>query len=309
MNIRHLWLNQRTNITVAMASALYLIATALLFGLRVEHWLIIGIYNLCFFYGSKTRKFILAFTVFLVFAMVYDLMKAFPNYLVNPVDTSSLYHFEQKIFGFMSNGVMLTPNEFFALHHNRFLDLMSGLFYINWMPVPLAFGVWLYFNNKKQFLNFSVAFLFVNLIGFCLYYIHPAAPPWYIAKYGFDVHLNTAGETAGLGRFDALVGIKLFGSLYARNSNVFAAIPSLHCAYPVVVLYYALKANVRWMKWLFVLFMLGIWFSAVYSGHHYITDAILGILCAIIGIGLFEGLLLKIKFVNRFMTNYEANII
>ena len=160
----------------------------------------------------------------------------------------------------MSNGVMVTPNEFFALHHNRFLDLISGLFYINWIPIPLAFGLWLYFKNKKQFLNFSVAFLFVNLIGFCLYYIHPAAPPWYVAKYGFSVHYNTVGETAGLGRFDTLLGIKLFGSIYARNSNVFAAVPSLHCAYPVIVLYYAFKAKVKWVKWLFVLFMLGIWF-------------------------------------------------
>lgn len=308
MNIKHFWTNQKTRITVIIASVLYLIITSLLSGLRIEHWLIIGAYNICFFTNAKIRKFILAFTVFLVFGMLYDLMKAFPNYLVNPVDTSSLYHFEQKLFGFMSNGVLLTPNEFFALHHNYFFDLLSGLFYINWMPVPLAFGVWLYFKNKKQFLNFSVAFLFVNLIGFCIYYIHPAAPPWYIAKYGFNVHLGTPGETAGLGRFDAITGIQIFGSLYSRNSNVFAALPSLHCAYPVVVLYYAFKANVKWMKWLFVLFMVGIWFSAVYSGHHYITDAILGVLCAIVGITIFQAILLKIKFVNKFMTNYEKNI-
>ena len=39
MNIRHLWLSQKTKITVASASVLYLITTALLFGLRIEHWL------------------------------------------------------------------------------------------------------------------------------------------------------------------------------------------------------------------------------------------------------------------------------
>jgi len=39
---------------------------------------------------------------------------------------------------------------------------------------------------------------------------------------------------------------------------------------------------------LFVVFMLGIWFAAVYSGHHYIIDVLAGILCALIGIAIFE---------------------
>ena len=85
-----------------------------------------------------------------------------------------------------------------------------------------------------------MVFLLVNLIGFAGYYIHPAAPPWYAINYGFEAILNTPGNTAALGRFDELVGLPIFDSLYSRNSNVFAAIPSLHAAYMVVAFYYAL---------------------------------------------------------------------
>ena len=74
------------------------------------------------------------------------------------------------------------------------------------------------------------------MIGFVGYYIHPAAPPWYVMNYGFEPILNTPGDVAGLGRFDAMTGLTIFQGLYGRNANVFAAVPSyiqptwlLHC--------------------------------------------------------------------------------
>ena len=300
--------SQKERIIVVLLSLLYLLITSLLTGLRGEHWLIIGIYNLCFFMGGKTRKFILAFTVFLFFGILYDLMKAYPNYLVNPIDIASLYHFEQKMVGFTIHGKLLTPNEFFAIYHSTFLDVLAGFFYINWMPVPLALACWLYFKNKIQFLHFSFTFLLVNLIGFCIYYIHPAAPPWYVAMYGFDLHMNVPGNPGGLVRFDKFFHVPVFESIYSRNSNVFAALPSLHSAYPVVVFYYAVKSNIGWVKYLLATFMAGIWFSAVYSGHHYVTDVVLGVICAITGIWLFQRIILKNKTLKKWLQKYEEAI-
>jgi membrane-associated phospholipid phosphatase len=125
-----------------------------------------------------------------------------------------------------------------------------------------------------------------------------------VAKYGFDIHLGTRGEVAALARFDELIGIKIFDLIYSRNSNVFAALPSLHCAYPVVVLFYALKNNTLSMKFLFSLFMIGIWFSAIYSGHHYVTDVILGVLCAVLGFLIFQMVLLRSEWFQKILTKY-----
>jgi inositol phosphorylceramide synthase catalytic subunit len=294
----------RTKIIVLLITFFYLFLVACLLGLKTENFAIAAFYNACIWINRETRKFILAFSAFVVFGIIYDIMKAYPNYLINPVDVAPLYYFDKSLFGINVEGKLLTLNEFFTTNHNLFLDMLSGLFYINWIPVPLAFGVWLYFKNKQQFLYFSLAFLLVNLIGFCIYYIHPAAPPWYVAKYGFDIHLGTQGEMAGLARVDELIGIKLFGFIYSRNSNVFAALPSLHCAYPVVVLFFALKNNTPVMKLLFGLFMIGIWFSAVYSGHHYVTDVILGVLCATLGIIIFQMILLRSGWFQKFITKY-----
>ena len=74
---------------------------------------------------------------------------------------------------------------------------MAGLFYLCWVPVPLAFALCLYFRGRYSvYLRFSIAFLVVNLIGFCGYYIHPAAPPWYALDYGFTPVLHTPGNMA-----------------------------------------------------------------------------------------------------------------
>ena len=150
-----------------------------------------------------------------------------------------------------------------------------------------------------------MVFLFVNLIGFAGYYIHPAAPPWYAINYGFEPILNTPGNVAGLGRFDELLGVNIFNSMYGRNANVFAAVPSLHSAYMVVTVCYAIlaKSN-KFLIALFVFIMFGIWFTAVYSSHHYLIDVMLGICCALLGFFLFEKGLMKWPVFHRVFKRY-----
>ena len=289
---------------LTLASASYLFIMFFLTGLRPEHWAIILIFNILFYSGKGTRKFVLGFAIFILFAMLYDVMRAFPNYLFNTVDIAPLYHLEKQLFGIDVQYTRLTPNEFFAINHNVLTDLISGFFYINWIPVPLGFAVYLYITNRKLFLHFSLNFLLVNLLGFIIYYIHPAAPPWYVSEYGFVLNLQTPGSAAGHARIDQLLHLNVFGSIYNKNANVFAAIPSLHCAYPVVVLYYGIKADLSRANWFFSLFMIGIWFSAIYSGHHYTIDVILGIFCAIAVIIIYEMVFMKQRRYNLFTTRY-----
>ena len=155
--------------------------------------------------------------------------------------------------------------------------------------------------------------MFVNLIGFAGYYIHPEAPPWYAINYGFEPILNTPGNVAGLGRFDAFFGVTIFDSIYGRNANVFAAVPSLHAAYMVVALVYAIIGKCRWyVVTLFSIIMVGIWGTAIYSCHHYIIDVLLGISCALIGWLVFEYILMRIpafkKILRKILYVYKVRL-
>lgn len=276
--------------TCLILSFTYLILSVLLLGFKTDQlWLII-LFNTLYFTSVLTRKFVTGFSIFIVYWILYDYMKAIPNYLYNEVSIEDLYRIEKTLFGISPDGKLMTPNEYLEINAGPFLDLLSGLFYLMWIPVPLAFATWLFFKNRKQFLYFSLTFVLVNLIGFAIYYIYPAAPPWYVQYYGFDFIAGTAGNPAGLIRFDHYVNIPVFQTIYTKASNVFAAMPSLHASYPVIVLYYGLKNDLRYRNVFLAVVMLGIWFAAIYSGHHYLLDVIAGIICAFIGLLWFSWL-------------------
>lgn len=255
---------------------------------------------------KPTRKFALALTPWLVFACSYDGMRLLPNYEVNPIDTRGIYEAEKSLFGIGTAAGTLIPGEWFNLHNCAFADFMAGFFYLCWVPVPLGFAIYLYLKGKREmYLRFSLAFLFVNLVGFVGYYIHPAAPPWYVIEHGFTSVLNTPGSVAGLGRFDSLVGAPVFHSIYCNNSNVFAAVPSLHAAYMLVTTIYAIiSRQSKLCIGIFAFICLGIWWTAVYSTHHYIIDVLLGILTTIVALLILERLLLRAEWAKRFMARY-----
>ena len=291
-------------------TAFFMILTAVCIGLRPEHFLMTGVFWILFFAGQTTRKLAVALLPFFVFGISYDWMRVYPNYQVNPIDVKGLYEAEKSLFGFSVDGTVLIPCEYFALNYCPVADCFAGIFYLCWVPVPIAFGLWLYLKgDRKVYLRFAMVFLLVNLIGFAGYYIHPAAPPWYAMNYGFEPILDTPGNVAGLGRFDELLGCSVFNSIYGRNANVFAAVPSLHAAYMLIAFIYSLRARCGvWLRVLFAVICLGIWFTAVYTSHHYIIDVLAGIGVTIVGWLIFEQGLMRIGAFGRFINAYKNYI-
>lgn len=295
-------------LTVLLITFAYLLLSSLLVGFKTDQAYLALLFNGCYFASRITRKFITGFTIFIVFWIIFDFMKAFPNYLYGEVHIADLYGAEKSIFGIRHGGKVITPNEYFITHHTLFLDLLTGFFYLCWIPVPLLFATFLFFRNRRAFLEFSFTFLLVNLLGFLVYYIYPAAPPWYVQQHGFDFIAATPGNTAGLERFDAYFGKGIFQSLYSKSSNVFAAMPSLHAAYPVIVFYYGWKNRLGWMNLFFVFVMLGIWLAAVYNSHHYVLDVLAGISCAFAGIYFFQWLLQRSERAERLIQMFVRTI-
>ncbi|WP_443943698.1 phosphatase PAP2 family protein [Pedobacter sp. AW1-32] len=290
-----------------LISAIYIALSTLLVGFKTDQLVLVAIFNSMYYLSRGTRKFILGFSIFIVYWILYDYMKAFPNYLFSEVHIQSLYETEKKLFGIQFHDLVLTPNEYWKLNSNSFLDVLTGFFYLMWVPVPLAFATYLFFTNKRQFVYFSLTFVWVNLLGFVVYYAFPAAPPWYVQEHGFIFHAKTPGNTAGLIRFDHFFNTTLFQGIYSKGSNVFAAMPSLHSAYPVIVFFYAMKSKLGKINIFFLIVMLGIWFAAVYTSHHYILDVLAGITCA--GIGIFSFFwVIRQKAIHRFCENLISKI-
>lgn len=301
-------INVRSVTVVSILSVAYLFLSTLLVGFKSDQVVLVVLFNASFYASAISRKFILGFSIFIFYWVLFDYMKAIPNYKINAVHIGDLYNFEKHLFGIRFNGKLLTPNEYWLANSTPFLDVITGLFYLCWIPVPLSFAAYLFFKKRREFLYFALTFLLVNLIGFVIYYLYPAAPPWYIQQHGFAFQPLTLGSTGGLSRFDAYFHINLFKSIYAKGSNVFAAMPSLHSAYPVIVLYYGFRNKVGFANIFFAIVVLGIWFTAVYASHHYVLDVIAGIICAVIGISLFRLLATRSNTIIRWLDKYEAAI-
>lgn len=301
---------RRQAIVCILILVVWLAVTAAFIGFRPEHPFLALLLFALFFVNGFTRRLVVALLPFIVFGISYDWMNILPNYEVNPIDVRGLYEQEKAWFGIVFNSEVITPNEFFAIHNWPLADFFAGVFYLCWVPLPIFFGLWLYFTGKRRpYLHFALVFLLVNFIGFAIYYIHPAAPPWYVQLHGFEPILSTHGEVAGLGRFDSMVGLGIFDSLYSRNSNVFAAVPSLHSAYTFVALIYSFRArsSVAW-KVILGIVTLGIWCTAVYTSHHYIIDVLLGISTSLVGFVLFEYVFMRFAGFRRFIDGYVRYI-
>jgi membrane-associated phospholipid phosphatase len=294
-------LTLRNSAIATGVSIAYLLLAAWLIGYKTDQLVLAGLFNGLFYLSGATRRFILGFTVFIVFWVLFDSMKAFPNYRYHTVHIESIYRLEKQLFGVGGQ----TWNEYWQVHRTTFLDVLSGCCYLCWIPLPLAFSGYLFHRDKELFFRYTLTFLLVNLLGFVIYYLYPAAPPWYVQQYGFSFNPHTPGNTAGLGRFDSYFHVGIFSALYSKSSNVFAAMPSLHASYPLTVFYFGLRYRLGWMKnILFGLIMAGIWFAAVYSGHHYVLDVLAGIGCGLAGIALFNLLYFKAGWLNRLVKGW-----
>ena len=288
-------ISKPTIIIAGVFLSTYILWLVLFIGFRTDHLYFIIFLVATYFATPTSRKFILSFIFFWIFWILYDTMRIYPNYMVNPIHILEPYNLEKLLFPITDGGKVVTPNEYFYAHSNKLSDFLSGIFYLTWVPLPMAYCFYLFFTDKTMLLKFSGTFLLANLVGFLVYYLYPAAPPWYVHYHGTAANFDIPGNAAQLLRFDTIINYPLFENMYNKNANVFAAIPSLHAAYPVVLLYFGLKKKHKWLSVLFAIDVIGIWYAAVYSMHHYIIDVILGSFCAIIAIFVFDYVLMKTK--------------
>ncbi len=276
-------------------SFLYLSWFYFIVGLELKNWIFLIVIFICLFLIPSFRRSILSLSPLFMFLILYDSLRVLPKYNTFEIHNEDLFLLEKQFFSFNNS----TLSEYFLTNYNSFLDILGGLSYLTWFPFPAGFALFLLYKKRHSLVfRFLMGFLVTNLIGFIFYITYPAAPPWYYLEYGAEIIRNTKGSAGALVRFDDLVGFPIYKGLYANNGYIFGAIPSLHCAYPIVLSYYSLRYNNKFLSTLFIASMIAIWFTAVYSLHHYVIDVLLGIGCAVVGIGLNELIFRKTRVVD-----------
>jgi inositol phosphorylceramide synthase catalytic subunit len=245
-----------------------------------ENFAVLGLSLSLFAIGPRTKKlFIGAYPLGLV-GLLYDTMKLVENVGVTPesVHVCDIRALETKLFGITMNGRPATLHDWFQVHWSPILDRVCAIPYSTFIFVCFGCAVWLYFKDYPAMLRFTWCFLALNIAGFITYHVFPAAPPWYFHRYGCAVDISVhASEGPNLARVDAWLGVPYFAGMYGRSSDVFGAMPSLHCAYALIVVLEGWASFRPFFRGASLAFFFLMVFSAVYLDHHWVLDAVAGI--------------------------------
>jgi membrane-associated phospholipid phosphatase len=213
--------------------------------------------------------------------LVYELLRGLFHYR-GTVHVGDLFEFEARLFSVATVDGPRALSDVVSRHTSPWLDALSGATYFLFLIEVVVAAAYLFFRSRPKALEVSVGFLIVNLIGWAIWFVFPAAPPWYVDQYGMGpALLDVVSSPAGLARVDAWLGLPLAATFYSKSANVFGALPSLHVAYATLVAVVAAPLG-GWVRWATIGFALSMAFSAVYLRHHYILDVVAGSVLAVL---------------------------
>jgi membrane-associated phospholipid phosphatase len=139
------------------------------------------------------------------------------------------------------------------------------------------FAVWLvaamlWRASRRRFAPYAVLTIVLTLAAFLVYWRYPAQPPW-LAADGMRI--------APVDRIVPIVwdqlGVTSMKSVYENGDlvNTVAAMPSLHAAYPLMLLLFFWRTS-RPVRAGLAIYTLAMGYALVYSGEHFVTDVLAG---------------------------------
>jgi membrane-associated phospholipid phosphatase len=186
---------------------------------------------------------------------------------------------DQDLFGWFTGGRIPTVWLQEHLYHPgqvQWWEVAITFVYIShFLTVPTV-AVILWLRNRQLSYRFMRRWIPLSLAALVTYFLYPAAPPWWASQYGYlseHVYRLSSNGFSALGLHSA--GNTL-NALQADQSNLVAAMPSLHTAYALMaVAFFMPMVRKRWWP-ILLLYPLAMTFTLVYSGEHYIADVLVG---------------------------------
>jgi len=294
-------------IYVLIGIVVYFVLINQIIHVRPDHaFLALIVFSLALGKGNS-KQFLIDWSPFIFFWVAYDMMRGIADSVRSVINVIPPVYVEFKIFGsWLGHQIPCFFWEHYqAIHDGQvlkaLLDVMGANFYTLHFGAPLIIG-WIFWHttsDRKMFYHFVYTLTLLNIMALITFMLYPAAPPWYVYKYGLGQPVGLIeGSASGLVNFDKLIGTKFLQSIWDTfNANLFAAIPSLHGAYPCVIAFFGMK-KFKKKRALWLLYPIGTWFSAVYLGEHYIIDLIIGLIYFIIAYQIVSRLIYPKLFKN-----------
>lgn len=244
------------------------------------------------------------------------MMRGLMDGLRDHIHIEEVFNLEMNLFGWLYGGKLLMirlqefQQTFDGYLFKEAIDLIFANLYSFHFGAPLIAGwiLWETTGDRKMYYRFVYTLTVLNIMALATFYIYPAAPPWYVSQYGFVQPSGGLYGTAGsLVNIDRMFEMNFFTTIWDNmNPNHFAAIPSLHGAYPILVSYFLFIKLRRYHK-LFLFYPIGTWFAAMYLNHHYLIDLVIGGIYLVIAYFINEKILIPFVFNKTVFKNYKPD--
>ncbi len=209
---------------------------------RVEHFVMIVLACGLAYATPRTKSFFADVWPYLAVAIGYDAVR-YPRRLLVGADRVLGCGLRDAELALFPAGSGRTWQDFAQAHAHPALDLIFSVPYAIFAYLALVYAAYLYVVDRPRMRHYLWAFAIGNYISFVMWLVVPAAPPWYLRAHGCSIDMAALPSPAALTRVDAMLGVTYFHDFYSRSSSVFGALPSMHCAYPVLGLLTAWKAT------------------------------------------------------------------
>jgi hypothetical protein len=169
-------------------------------------------------------------------------------------------------------------------------DYLAWLTYMSHFFTSFIVAAVLWKRDHARFRRFITLFVGLTFLGYLTYLLYPALPPWLASNTG-----HIAPITRIIPVMWDHVGVHGASALFTganRFDNNIAAMPSLHAAYPMLLLLFFWNRARTPLRILLVSYVLAMAFTLVYTGEHFVIDEFVGwtyaIVTFVVGNHLFD---------------------
>ncbi|MBU1000016.1 phosphatase PAP2 family protein [Patescibacteria group bacterium] len=225
---------------------------------------------------GKLKQFIREWSIPIILLLSYDYLRGLVPNLTQVAYIHPMIDFDRVLFGGLPTNSLQAL--FFSDRIVHWYDYLGTVLYMSHFITPLLLGFAFWLKDRKTFNQFFLALLLLSYLAFFTYIFFPAMPPWMASQKGIIPEVYKIMDQVFLNLpnpIDLPTVYRLVGA------NLVAAVPSLHAAYPLLALFFLVR-KYKAKGLLLLPYVLGIWFSLIYFGEHYVFDIVVGVLYVVV---------------------------
>jgi hypothetical protein len=153
-------------------------------------------------------------------------------------------------------------------------DYLAWMTYMSHFFVSFTVLAVLWKRDHVRFRRYLFLFVSLTFVGYLTYVFYPAMPPWLASK----TH-HIAPITRIIPVVWDHVGVHGAAAIFTGGNefdNNIAAMPSLHAAYPMLLLLFFWRRSRPQVRAVLVTYVLAMAFTLVYTGEHFVIDELVG---------------------------------